>query len=265
MSTLIHKSPPAWLEQVKDLRPGQGRRISDAKRASFNGKSYFLWDFREKEGEVWEPTLSLAEKLAIRKQMQEAVFQATQAPGLPRPRQEVPRDWPAEARVWLHKAHLSNDDIVGMGAYWNAAMHRVVLPLTMLDGSDAWLARSVSREHQPKYIFPKGWHRGGGALVDGAGRTLVITEDYLSAYRIAQATGRPALALMGTTINQDSVSYVVNAYEEVVLWLDGDKAGKDGSINLRRAFGMFDIGIKVITTIKDPKLLSDYEIVEKLL
>lgn len=262
--TVFHDTPPPWFESVKDLAPGAKRRLGDGMLASFNGKAYHRWDFREKTSEVYEPKLSLAEKLAILAQMAVAQDAALQSNDLPGPRMDHPADWPVDARVWLHKAGLDNTSILHMGAYWNPDMQRVVLPYSTFDGRHSWVARSTSKS--PKYLNPLGGVRSGGAYYASplAGRVLVLTEDMLSAYRVFRAdtgaTGWNSLAVMGTSLDKHTVQALTKRYSSVTLWLDGDEWGKKGARKIESEFSRLDFPVRRITTPQDPKLYTDAEI-----
>jgi len=59
---------------------------------------------------------------------------------------------------------------------------------------------------------------------------LVITEDYLSAYRVHKNTGFSSVALLRTMIADKTLSqmYELN-FEFVFIWLDPDEAGQEGA------------------------------------
>ena len=263
MSTVFHESPPPWYESVKDLAPGAKRRLGDGHLASFNGKAYHRYDFREKTSEVYEPKLSLREKLAILAQQAVAVDTALQSNSPPGPRMRHPRDWPVAARAWLHRAGLNNDDIEHMGAYWNPELLRVVIPYRQLSGETTWVARSIqtapgqSTAKGPKYLNPLGGRRGGGAFtggVLGALAPLVLTEDLLSARRVAHDAGNDALAVMGTSLDRETIALIVRTYPGALLWLDGDYWGRQGARKIGLEFSRLDFPVERITTQDDPKL-----------
>ena len=263
--TVFHDTPPPWFESVKDLAPGGKRRLGDGMLASFNGKAYHLWDFREKTSEVYEPRLSLAEKLAIMVQMAVAQDVALQSNDLPGPRMDHPADWPVDARVWLHKAGLDNIAIMHLGAYWNPDMQRVVLPYSTFDGRRSWVARSTTKA--PKYLNPLGGVRNGGAYYGdpaGSRMAIVLTEDMLSAYRVHRAFGYDAMAVMGTSLDRATVTDIAARYNGVFLWLDGDEWGKRGARKIESEFSRLDFPVQRITTPRDPKLYTDAEIREIL-
>lgn len=255
--TIFHKTEPPWFESVKDLRPGGKRRIGDGYLASFNGRAYMRYDFREKDGEVWEPQMTLAERTANIVALREAEDSAIQSSQLPELMLH-PRDWPVEARNWLYKAGISNQGIAAMGAGWSASMARVVVPVRMLDGSSQWVARRADKHPDyPKYLFPKGMKRGGGTVLLGrdsdAGGAVVITEDYLSSWRVTKDTGMPSVSALGTTLDRDAIVKIAAQFSAAILWLDPDYYGQLGARTLRKNFGALDFPVVNVLSLRDPK------------
>jgi len=244
---------------------------------SFNGKGYHLYDFREKQSEVYEPQLTLAERLAIIKQQRDAALEFTASSVLPLAgAMPHPQDWPLEARVWFYKAGINNDEIAQLGAFWSPGMARVVLPYRTVDHTAAWIARdpvwSKGRHKQgTKYLFPVGAKRGGGAVFERNPTTLcgyVITEDALSAYRISRDTNITAIAAQGTSLDRDTVVRIaVKAglrKVPVFTWLDPDVYGQRGAVTLREQFGNLGVEVRNIVSERDPKLHEPQEIREAL-
>lgn len=263
MATVFHKTPPPWLEAVKDLKPGGKRRIADGVMASFNGRAYQRWDFREKTSEVYEPQLTLAERLAISKLMLDATAAAVQSTNMPEGMKN-PQDWPVEARVWLHKASFDNGAIRTLGAVWNAATARVVIPLRMLDGSEGWVARTF-QPGEPKYLFPTGFKRGGGAVYHGASplwssASVVITEDYLSAWRVTEAVDLSSVSALGTSLDRDAISTIAQQFAAAYIWLDPDHYGQLGARKIARDLQQLGVRTYNVVSRVDPKLLTDEEI-----
>lgn len=252
--TVFHKSEPPWFESVKDLRPGGKRRIGDGYLASFNGRAYMRYDFREKDSEVWEPQMTLAERTANAVALREAEDSAILSSQLPELMLH-PRDWPVEARTWLYKAGISNEGIATMGAGWSPAMGRVVIPVYMLDGTQQWLARSLSPARDaPKYLFPKGMKRGGGTIRMGrAPGPVVITEDYLSSWRVSWDVGNPSVSALGTTLDRDAIVKIAAQFSAGILWLDPDYYGQLGARQLAQKFGALDFPIVNVVSERDPK------------
>lgn len=264
--TTFHDAPPPWFEAVKDLKPGGKRRLGDGFLVSFNGRAYMRYDFREKEAEVYEPQITLAQRVAIQKAMREAEESVIQSLEFPSPTMSHPQDWPVEARVWLHKAHLNNNDISIMGAVWSPTMQRVVIPLDMLDGSKGWIARDVAvgnggRAGTPlKYLFPKAMRRGGGAVLrNGQQRVAVVTEDILSSQRIWN-NGYTTVSALGTSLDREAVVRMADEFDTVLFWLDPDYYGQLGARRIRKDISRLGVRTGNILSEFDPKLHSDGEI-----
>lgn len=260
--TVFHKTEPPWFESVKDLRPGGKRRLGDGFLASFNGRAYMRYDFREKVPEVWEPQMTLAERTANIVALREAEDSAIQSSELPELMLH-PRDWPVEARNWLYKAGISNAGISAMGVGWSPRMDRVVVPVRMLDGTSQWIARRETGKNAttsiaaPKYLFPKGMKRGGGTVLYGKAELLagpvVITEDYLSSWRVTKDTGLPSVSALGTTLDRDAIVKIAAQFSAGILWLDPDYYGQLGARQLTQKFGALDFPIRNVVSLRDPK------------
>lgn len=231
-----------------------------------------MWDFREKAPEVYEPTLTLAERLALVAAQREAEVEASESAALPT--QDAiyhPKDWPLEARVWFYRAGINNDDIALMGAFWNARMRRLVVPYRTISGDHAWIARDAAwkkGDARPKYLFPEGVSRGGGALfpafAQGDGAGIVIVEDVLSAYRVARDTDLDAVAAQGTSLDRSALVRISEHRGPVFTWLDPDRYGQIGAAAIRRQLGNMGVDVRNVVSEMDPKLHEPHEIREAL-
>jgi len=76
--------------------------------------------------------------------------------------------------------------------------------------------------------------------LDPVGSTVLLTEDFLSAMKCRWALKEThphvtAQALLGTVLRDAHLSALVGAgVDELVLFLDGDSAGDDGVVAVRR-------------------------------
>lgn len=273
--TIFYKQAPLWFEDVKHLKPGGRRRLGDSKLVSFNGKGYHLWDFREKQSEVYEPQLTLAERLETVRQQREQEDEARQHVELPlKDAMQHPQDWPLDARVWFYKAGINNEEIAALGAFWSPPMGRVVLPYTSVYSEPAWIARDPfwskgGFKASTKYLFPFGVKRSGGARFFALGDAyssvgVVITEDALSAYRISRDTDYDAVAAQGTSLDRDTIVLLMRQYRDVAIWLDPDKYGQLGAQKLRDSFANLGVTVRNIVSDRDPKLLEPHAIREAL-
>ena len=267
MATKFWKEEPPWLKYAKHLKPGGSVRVGDAMKISFNGFGYFMWDFRDKVPEAYQPTLTLEERLAQVKAMRDAETTLVQSASVPDNCMLHTRDWPVDARIWFYESNLNDSDLNALGFCWQADMQRVVMPFELLRGGHAWVARDPwwSRKSQrPKYLRPP---QTPGAAIIGSGGKVVLTEDYLSGLRINSVTGLTAIPLMGTSLQRPDALKIAKNFQDVLLWLDPDGAGGMGQIAVRKVLSSFDLNIKGFdrygpTDKVDPKKLDASSILE---
>jgi len=234
---------------------GEGRVL----KVSHGDDGYSAWCFRcSDKGFIPHPAPSLSERLAKLTQQREAEAHAGSSPSLPEPREPDPQQWTDAARVWLYKAGLSNDDIVRLGAYWCAALGRVVLPVIQ-DGSPVfWQARSIDGR-QPKYLAPIA-DRSTIVAKYGSGPVVVITEDILSAFRVARVT--EAWSALGTSLPVPVLNQLIEQRRPVVLMLDPDAGGDKGTLRMLRPLSNAGVQVYIASPRRDPKYLTKQETIE---
>lgn len=202
------------------------------------------------------PAPSLSERLAALARVKEAELQATATIDLPAPMTVDPQQWPAPARVWLYKAGLSNDDIEGLGFYYNERLKRVVMPIYQGGKLVYWQARSLERG-VAKYINPA-VDKAGVMPTYGSGPLTLLTEDILSAYKAGRVT--QAIALMGTRLSHTLLVRLAQAGQPVGVMLDPDKAGISAAIKVRKQLINAGVDAHIVHVPRDPKLLTTQEI-----
>lgn len=266
-----------------------------------NVDSWSAWCWRcHARGWVAKPQPSMAERLQ-RQRQQEAIDNALRSDvQAPRPANHDFGSWPLAARLWLLKAGLTPQLIGQLGAYYHAGSDRVVLPVRA-QGSDRvvfWQARNCNYpvDGRPKYIsqssnrsgvhciYPqqhqagadKGSDTASATAVDreddgstgGAGASrpvpIVLTEDILSAFKVA-ATGRATgYAIMGTVLAPHTTDYLLRCGLPVKTWFDPDAAGEDARRHVRSRLRYIGIECEHIRTTQDPKRYCLREIREHL-
>lgn len=219
------------------------------------GYSAYCWRCSD-SGWIAHPRPSLSERIAKLQEQARIETQATATLDLPSPMEYNPQRWPSTARVWLYKAGLSNDDIEYLKFYYCSRIDRVVMPL--YSGSELvyWQARGFTTS-RPKYINPL-VPKDTLAARFGAGCTLVLTEDILSAYRVSAVT--EAWSIMGTSLSDALALQIVRHGKPVVIMLDPDAAGVKGNNRIRKQLGAMGAECRIIVPPKDPKLLSKEEL-----
>lgn len=257
--------PRSWLDEAKALDIGRSKRVDhdcgpggtlkvDHKE---HGWGAWCWRCNEK-GWVPHPEESLAQRIArltaVRAVEQEAARHVT----LPTPIETNASLWPLEARLWLYKIGMSNDDIREASFYYCTRLDRVVLPVR--DGPRVvyWQARNLSpKDGRPKYLNP---------LVDkstffaryGQGKEVVITEDILSAWKVG--TVSEGASILGTSLSQAQLNQLLQRAKPVAIWLDPDSAGRKAAAKIYKQLTAYGVDARVIRSDTDPKLLTREEI-----
>jgi DNA primase len=107
---------------------------------------------------------------------------------------------------------------------------RIVIPIHSEDGRlVAYAGRSLGAT-EPRYRFPPRFRKSlvlfnlhRAAL---HGKTVVVVEGFFGCLTVHQAGLPCVVALMGCSLSQHQERLLQNHFEEVVLLLDGDKAGR---------------------------------------
>lgn len=199
--------------------------------------------------------MSLPERLALLSALRTAEDEATASLTLPAPQEFDPQAWPDAPRVWLYKAGLSNDDITQLGFYYCARIERVVMPIYRDGVLVYWQARGFRKE-RAKYINPPVDRATLCAKFAGRRHSavLVLTEDILSAYRVARLT--TAWSIMGTDIPDAVALDAVRMGVPIVLMLDPDRGGRKGNVQVSRKLRDMGADVNVAHPTRDPKYLT---------
>jgi 5S rRNA maturation endonuclease (ribonuclease M5) len=239
-----------------DCGPGQVLKVANGDRG------YTAWCFRcGDKGFVPHPQPSLSERLALLARTRNAEVRASSSVSLPEPAVYDPQSWPDPARVWLYKAGLSNSDIVRLRFYWCPDLERVVMPVYDGDTLVYWQARALDGR-QPKYLNPK-VDRSRLVAKFGDGPTLVLTEDILSAVKVARVTS--TWACMGTNLSDPVLLQIAATNKPVAIMLDPDAGGVKGRQRMRKQLLSVGVDAQIVEVRKDPKLLPTREICDVLL
>lgn len=150
----------------------------------------------------------------------------------------IPRDFtfdiPTQA-AWFLKYGISFDDAEHYNFGYSKFFDRVIIPVW--DEADVlravqmrdytgknppkWLSSSVKGKPATYYTHP---------LTDNP--MIVVTEDIISAIKVGKVT--PAISIVGSDIGDIRASQYVARWSKIVIWLDGDKAGRLGAIDMEK-------------------------------
>lgn len=254
----------SWEKHTEDLPPGRRVRVNHDCGAGrtliveHKDDGYAAFCFRCNEpGFIPHPPMSLSERLAKLEKVRTLEAKVQQRPDLPEPRECDPQQWPDAARLWLYKVGFSNDDIMRLGFYYHEPTNRVVLPV--YDGGVPvfWQARSIDGR-MPKYLSPA-VDRSRIAAKFGYGPVIVLTEDILSAARVARVT--EAWSVMGTKLPDGVAIQLAAQAKPIILMLDPDRAGQSGNIKMQCTLQSLGCETRIVVPRRDPKYLTKQETV----
>lgn len=179
---------------------------------------------------------------------------------------------PPDGAVWLLKSGVTTYLSTAYGIGWSEKLQRVILPVEV-DGSLVCVqGRAIHEGQKPKYYNKKRagkdlmwfWSKPELMLENVRPRTCIITEDILSTIR----TGRllPSFSTLGTKLNPKlAVRANQRGYDTFLIWYDGDEAGMQGSIQVKKDLELMGFNTKIIKTELDPKEYNNDEIKHILL
>ena len=168
-----------------------------------------------------------------------------------------------EGKVWLHTNYCNVDDFQGV----IGERHKVALTLHNPEQETiGWQVRNLLPNATPKYIthYIDNSNRGDAGWFHKSSKTLVITEDYLSAYRVHNDTGFSSVALLRTIVSDKTLRQIHELnFEYVVIWLDPDEAGIEGAAKAYKKLNHFlpsETKIILLGMDKEPKQCTPAEL-----
>ena len=176
---------------------------------------------------------------------------------------ELPRDsikeLPSDCLQWLYKYELTPQEIQNFNLFWSESLGSLIFPIKQEDVLLGYVARKFKGDG-PKYRI-KGEKRKFSMPL-GTGRTIVFTEDLISATIVSRVT--TACCLYGTSLPSELVSRLASfgKYDKYLIWLDKDKRSE--ALKQALYFKQFGYNFGVIMTEKDPKEYSNEQIEKEL-
>lgn len=181
-------------------------------------------------------------------------------------------EMPAEAMKWLLKHGIYPDlqklygiRYVRSSKVGNLTLkHRIVLPYYDEEGELIFYQARGFTEGEPKYlqVGPKKLFWSFGGLPELPVRTLVITEDILSAIRVGEFC--QAAALCGCSLTDENLLTLLKNYSKIILWLDLDRAGIEADYELIKTMELYGKMVVQIHHKNEPKQLFRQELIDAL-
>lgn len=253
----------SWLPQAERLAVGQRARVEhtcgpgSCMIVNHKHDGYSAYCFRCDDSGFKGKRPTLAEMTEARRERAAADVRVNAAVHPPGPATQDPRVWPKEARLWLYKAGFGNYEIEQLGFYFHEKSQRVVLPVVKDGQVIYWQARAVMPDHQPKYLNPD-IDKASIIPKYGSADVIVLTEDILSAAKVGMVY--EGWSMMGVKLSTLALSEIIQTGKPVIVWLDPDKAGRDGMVKTVRSLRSTGIPCARVDSDLDPKLHSRREI-----
>lgn len=177
-----------------------------------------------------------------------------------------------EGRVWLNKYHCDTTEHC-----FNGVRHepnKVALDLFDVEKNlIGYQIRNLDANAKAKYIthFFDEEDKGSAAWFynDAKSKALVITEDYLSAYRVNKDTGWSSVALLRTAITTSLLNQISELdFKTILIWLDPDTAGIEGAKKVQKTLKHYlptTTRVPYLPMLKEPKELTPTELRDGLL
>jgi len=175
--------------------------------------------------------------------------------------------------AWLHANHCTPQD----GRYFSGVREdSSKIALRLLDplGSPiGYQFRNLEKGAKPKYLtsYIDNPNRGDASWFHVPNnKILIITEDYMSAYRIHRDVGfMSSVALLKTSISDRTLVQIANmTFEMVFIWLDPDEAGMKGAQEAMKQLNYYlpkETKIAIMGYDKEPKQYTPDELREALI
>lgn len=142
----------------------------------------------------------------------------------------------------------------GIGYYAGSGFlrHRIVFPIHDSEGQlVAYAGRSIDGS-EPRYLFPPGFRKSQAVFnlhraARGSAGCGIVVEGFFDCLRVHQAGYRNVGALMGVSLSKPQETLLLERFQQLVLMLDADEAGRQASqqlaARLRGKVSLFIVGL----------------------
>ena len=177
---------------------------------------------------------------------------------LPRDSTRIHSEWTKEARDWVTRYGITEEETERYGLCYSSFLRRVIIP-TYLDGK---LSGYQTRKIYDDDKYPKYYSKGTKSNIHIGGKevgTIIIVEDILSGIKVARQYN--TLVLLGTNIDNNILSNIINIYNIYIIYLDNDnKVVKNKQSKLKHRLELLGKEVFIIKNNKDPKEIEDIDI-----
>lgn len=169
---------------------------------------------------------------------------------------------PKTVKDWLHAYYVTSEDIKCNVILWNTQLQRLIFFVVLKSYTDSAWARSINPNVRNKWLFlgnKKKKYYYVKCRTRQLKHQLYIVEDPISAIRLSKYVD--CFALCGTATNFEGLVSLITQYKELVVWLDGDSAGRLGAEKFKKKYSLVR-PVKIVRTLSDPKAHTPTEMEE---
>ena len=169
---------------------------------------------------------------------------------------------PKRGLEYLKRYGITDLDIQNNFIMWSEYKQRLIFPYFDETGLIGWQGRYLGEKSLDKFNpkwYTQGdfnviFHRIGNVNSD----TLVLTEDVISAIKVAHNTEVCACPIFGSHISTRKFLLYKKFYGKLIIWLDKDKEKE--AMSFSHQANNLGLSSRTVITDKDPKEISDEEI-----
>lgn len=176
---------------------------------------------------------------------------------------DVTDELPQCATRFLGQYALTENDTRRHTILWSEYNQRLIFPYFDDTGLLAWQGRYLGTEEGKAKWFSQGDLQDVVHLVGNRNsRICVVTEDIVSAIKVAHYSKVCVNPLFGSHISVKRILQLRLLFDTLVIWLDDDVKTK--VVKFASTAQSLGLNTKVVLTSEDPKALCDYVIAEIL-
>ncbi len=130
---------------------------------------------------------------------------------------------PSTGLAWLAKYGVRVEEATQYNFGYSPKLNRLIMPVYKNEELCFWQGRRLSNDPtEAKYLSVRQSRASLWFQIQKDSDTTVVVEDVLSALAVARA-GYNAVALLGSYVNSEMMSYLLETKTRIVIWLDPDK------------------------------------------
>jgi len=158
--------------------------------------------------------------------------------------------------IYLKERSFGKQEIKRFGLLDWKWQRRVWIPITKNGKLLSWIARSYTGQ-KPKVMTPTddrnhSWAMFGFDLLDFTEKEISLSEGWASAIRVYQAGFVNSIATCGSNLTEEQI-FDLLSFEKIVVWQEGDLAGRIFSKKARQWFAGKQIEIVELPEKTDPE------------